>query len=845
MAWIAFVYNWIDDRSDPNAANAFEDGQSFGALVGKPSTTGSDAFERGAASDYLIVGSVSGADIAGSDAQAVLSAETSALITALPAPDTQAIATAETGVLAGTVPTTDAQAIISSESVAFTSPVAASDAQAVISDESGTIVPLVAPLDSQAISSDEVGTTGFLIVATDDQAIATDEAPALNAPITATDTQAFGANEVGTVSIPASYETPNGAAAFDLGASIGYLVGTADTFGLAAFERTDAIPYLIVRPSLVVPVSDATVIASDEVGAFPLATFTDDFTDGVLNTNGRWNNLYTDSLVPMVESGGVVTITLPAGTTGNHYSGLYSTRSYRLTESSLTAEVLQTPTVTNAESYVSLWSATQANAAVYIGVRGTTLHARRIVSGVDALIASVTYNPTAHRWWRISETGGAITWATSPDNSPGSYVTLATDTSGVVQSTSMSVDIGAGTNGAVAAPQPFVVGGINAPSDAPAPSYLVNGADAFERGVAFAFLAGAPTTTADAFGPGDAYPFVVSGLPGPAATPIAGDDTAALASDEFGAVSRLQSGTDTQAVASSDTGTLAARVAALGSTYGAAFYGQSAYGDQSGDAQAIASAESGTFVVQQPAADLQVLATDETALVTFATTVADAQAIASAEAGLLVTPITGSDPQAIGSSETVALTAQIAGDDDPQAFATDETLDLRAPTILTGDDTQGLASDEDGQVSQILSLADAQTLASDEPLLHVVVPVSDDTGPTVQSDEIGVVTVLVAVVDQQAIRGSDALARMIAGQTFTVAHLARGALQDRPDRGAGGLVDRPVRVVTNLRDRPALVGGALTGRPDPVTGGIQARRDPTDGTLHERPPSVAGTMKER
>ena len=45
------------------------------------------------------------------------------------------------------------------------------------------------------------------------------------------------------------------------------------------------------------------------------------------------------------------------------------------------------------------------------------LYLQRVVGGSTTVLATPTYDPVAHRWLRFSESGGTVTWSTSPDGS--------------------------------------------------------------------------------------------------------------------------------------------------------------------------------------------------------------------------------------------------------------------------------------------------------------------------------------------------------------------------------------------------------------------------------------------
>jgi uncharacterized phage protein gp47/JayE len=75
----------------------------------------------------------------------------------------------------------------------------------------------------------------------------------------------------------------------------------------------------------------------------------------------------------------------------------------------------QMPTVTAAASGESwLWLWTDASNYIGIGKSGTNLIMRKRVAGVNS-DTTVAYNATSHLWLRLTESGGTVTWQSSPD----------------------------------------------------------------------------------------------------------------------------------------------------------------------------------------------------------------------------------------------------------------------------------------------------------------------------------------------------------------------------------------------------------------------------------------------
>lgn len=114
------------------------------------------------------------------------------------------------------------------------------------------------------------------------------------------------------------------------------------------------------------------------------------------------------------------------------YTGdLRSINAYDLTGSSLSIELVQRAASNGglSDTYMGVFlnPSNVGDNQVLFNVRGTSLLAYRNVAGVRTTVATVTYDPVAHRWWRIREAGGTIFWDTSPNRATwtnlGSWVT--------------------------------------------------------------------------------------------------------------------------------------------------------------------------------------------------------------------------------------------------------------------------------------------------------------------------------------------------------------------------------------------------------------------------------------
>jgi hypothetical protein len=144
----------------------------------------------------------------------------------------------------------------------------------------------------------------------------------------------------------------------------------------------------------------AAVIAVRPAPTPLVSTLTDEFTS--LDT-AKWT-MVTGGTV----SGGYLTLATTSG-----WTGAVSTNFWSLVGSSMFVELAQTGAT--AASQTHFYVDAGGNSDIRFQKIGTTLYASYKVTGTETFPASTTYSATDHRWLRISESGGTITWATSAD----------------------------------------------------------------------------------------------------------------------------------------------------------------------------------------------------------------------------------------------------------------------------------------------------------------------------------------------------------------------------------------------------------------------------------------------
>ena len=161
-----------------------------------------------------------------------------------------------------------------------------------------------------------------------------------------------------------------------------------------------------------------------------ISTLVDSFNDNIISA--VWGNAYGG----VSETGGRARV--PCGT---GYAGYQSGAAWTLAGSSVYVQVPTVPAKSTAtEAYCGLYvlSPTAGTRIGYsIDVVAGMLRCQSQVDYYDAAAVSITYSGTTHRWLRLAEAGGTVTWSTSTDGSSWTtrrtlatpaWVATATDT---------------------------------------------------------------------------------------------------------------------------------------------------------------------------------------------------------------------------------------------------------------------------------------------------------------------------------------------------------------------------------------------------------------------------------
>ncbi|MFD5041952.1 chitosanase [Streptomyces sp. NPDC058377] len=189
-------------------------------------------------------------------------------------------------------------------------------------------------------------------------------------------------------------------------------------------------PYTINRPA---PPSDARIgtytlryaaTAAGGTGTDTLVVTVEDDTEPLLpllenlvddfNDNSVSAVLWPGSYGGVTETGGRARVPVSAA-----YAGFESAAAWQLKDSGVFVEVPTLPAVGGTEeAYVSLVISGSTDGTSIGWTYNLISGMLRAVSNVDYwddAAVSLTYSSTAHRWWRVRETGSTVYWDTSPD----------------------------------------------------------------------------------------------------------------------------------------------------------------------------------------------------------------------------------------------------------------------------------------------------------------------------------------------------------------------------------------------------------------------------------------------
>lgn len=107
-------------------------------------------------------------------------------------------------------------------------------------------------------------------------------------------------------------------------------------------------------------------------------------------------------------------VNFPSSSTSSTDGDITSNSAYNLTGSAASLQVLSVASVTTfADNTIQLIQS--AGNVLAMQVENGIIYAQKVVAGSQTNVASLTYNATTMKWWRIRESGGTIFWDYSAD----------------------------------------------------------------------------------------------------------------------------------------------------------------------------------------------------------------------------------------------------------------------------------------------------------------------------------------------------------------------------------------------------------------------------------------------
>lgn len=178
------------------------------------------------------------------------------------------------------------------------------------------------------------------------------------------------------------------------------------------------------------------------------STFVDNFNDNSLDT-AKWVPFGNPPPLSerVREVNGRIELSPRSGAAGQ-YSGIESSTTYDLTDSSAHVELVQSLRAANDAPTIFVVSINSSN-SVYFSVMGGFLRCFQNVSGTRTQLLKVSYDPAAHRWLRLRESAGTTFWETSPDGLTWAVVFSKPNP---ISLTAVEVDLQVGLDASVPAP---------------------------------------------------------------------------------------------------------------------------------------------------------------------------------------------------------------------------------------------------------------------------------------------------------------------------------------------------------------------------------------------------------
>lgn len=192
-----------------------------------------------------------------------------------------------------------------------------------------------------------------------------------------------------------------------------------------------------------------------------LATITDDFNDGTVAA--VWSSYETTSGIRVSETNGELKVAPDTDQSGFSYAGYRSNNYLSFSNSQVAASMrIANGTTVLVDGFIDLIP--NDGFGVGINLREGTLALWKRVNFDWEEVEGIPYDAVAHKWIRLRESSGTVYCEYSADGTQ--WTSLATvATNSVLNSTSVKIEVGAGTYGAASNPASFYFDDFNlAPS---------------------------------------------------------------------------------------------------------------------------------------------------------------------------------------------------------------------------------------------------------------------------------------------------------------------------------------------------------------------------------------------
>lgn len=143
-----------------------------------------------------------------------------------------------------------------------------------------------------------------------------------------------------------------------------------------------------------------------------LGTLTSNFWGTSLDSN--WTP-FTAGGATLGYSAAGVTVTYPASSTSSTDGDIATITTYDFSASYALLLVTAVPSNAATSTDAEMRVFTDANNWFRFVKEGSSLICQRRKAGTNGTIATLTYNATTHKWWKLTEASGVVTWWTSSD----------------------------------------------------------------------------------------------------------------------------------------------------------------------------------------------------------------------------------------------------------------------------------------------------------------------------------------------------------------------------------------------------------------------------------------------